>query len=253
MKCQFVALIAVTAFIAISFSLSWARAQSSPLQEFAITITSYETEKVVPGSTFKVRFTVHKPAGIRVTDGMLAVYAYYLIDNKTVGVFHPGFDGSSKAFSLPTLDKRDSDQELSVKILDNAPINQRIYIDVWWYIAGVNVSVNEKENRVTVVSGEDTLAAPIVHISVEPKFTRYYIVKGFANYSVVRSDRPDRLYVVGRVGDVEILAKPHDMFLIVVAIASVALLGAVTGIALYLKKKGRYVSEEEVLMGPSPE
>ncbi len=248
MKYWFVVLTTVAVLAIVLSSLPPVAAQSSPLQELQITITDYQAEKVMPGSTFKVEFTVHKPAGMKVTDSMLTAYAYYYTDNKPVPVYDRYYGGGFKTFALPSLDEQDVNQELVVKILENAPVDQLIYIEVKWHIADVNVSISENENRITVTSGENTFTAPIVYTSVRADHTRYYVVHGFTNWVAVRSDRPDRLYVINRIGNVKILPRPLGVLYIVVAIVGVVIPCVVIGIALYYRKK--LVSKEEILTGP---
>ncbi len=222
MKYWFATLVVVAMTAATLLSLPSTIAQASPIQELGVTITDYESEKVMPGSTFKVRFTVHKPAGMKVTDGLLGVSnAYYVADGQFTSVFTP-ISGSSKAFSLPFLDEQDAEQELYVKILENAPVGQPIHIVVTWDIADVSVSISENENQVTIVSGENVFVAPVVKISPHQNYTYYFIVDGITSDVCVRSDKSNRLYVVGISENVEVLPEPFSV--LVVAIIGVAII-----------------------------
>ena len=232
----------VSVFLILGIELSFlphATAQSSPLQDLRITITDYEAEKVMPGSTLKVRFTVHKPAGIKITDSVLSARAYYEVDDEIVWVMYTGSSGRTKTFSLPSLDEQDVNQELEIKILENAPVDQLIYVSIQWSIANVHVVISENENQVSVTIGDNTITAPIVSASEYSGFTSYNIVDGFANWVRVRSDESDRLYVFNRVDNVKMLPRPLEVLYVIAAVVGVAILCVAVGIFMYYKKKRR--------------
>ena len=127
--------------------------------------------------------------------------------------------------------------------MENVPVGQSIYIGVMWSIADVSVSISENENLVTVVSGENVFSVPIVKISVRQNYTRYYIVDGITNDVYVRSDIPNRLYVTGVLGNVEILSKPFNVLIVV--IVSVAIITVLIVAIVAFKFRGKITSPPE--------
>jgi hypothetical protein len=233
--------------ITVFLSPSPAGAQASLIQELRVTITDYESEKVMPGSTFRVGFTVHKPAGIKVTDSLLGVDAWYTVGNQSVDAFTPT-SGDSKPFSLSSFEEQDVNQELNVKVLENVPVGQSIYIGVIWSIADVSVSIHENENLVTVVSGENVFSVPIVKISARQNYTRYYIVDGITNDVYVRSDRSNRLYVVGVAGNVEMLPKPFNVLIVVIVGVAIVMVLIVAIVAFKFRGKVTSPAEKQLEM-----
>lgn len=237
MKRGFIALTSIAALTTVLFYTPQALAQSSPLRELRVTITGYSTETITPGSTFQVTFTAHKPAGIKITDSYFSAYAVYYTDNLGTHVSTPIF-GSSKIFYSLSLDEQDVSQELTVKISENASIGQTVYIEVGWYIGGINVSIDENENQVTVISGNNTFTEPIVYTSTSDNVTRYYLVMGLTNYVWVQSDRSDLLIVVGRGVGSPVVPRALDVYAIVAIVGMIIVCMAI-GIVIGFRKKGR--------------
>jgi hypothetical protein len=213
-------------------------AQPSAIQELRVTITGYGAETLTPGSTIRVDFTIHKPAGIKVTDSYFNAYAVYYVDNRPIHVSTPIL-GSSKVFHSPSLDKQDLSEELTVKISEHAPIGQTAYIEVVWTIGNVITSINENENLITVRIEDNVFVAPIVYTTTIDNITYHYLVTELTNYVWTRVDRPDLLYVTGRGIGSTIVPITLDIYVIALIIGSAIICAAVVivcGITFQRKK-----------------
>jgi hypothetical protein len=241
---------ALVTLCAIALLLPQPIKAQSPLQEIQLTITDYEEEKVVPGSTFVVRFSAYKPAGIKILDSRLAAYAYYRVGDEFVNVYVPIPTGY-KDISLPSPAEENVEGELEIRISRTAPVGQLITLDVLWYIAGVSVTIDENENLVAVEIGENIFTTPIVHALEKANYTRYYLVRSFAQATWVRSDRPDRLYVSAKLMHVEILPERPGIHILVWYAASAVSVCILIAMAIYwMKKRGE---EERVTLRPAME
>lgn len=238
--------------LAVMLMLSFASPVTAQLKDLRITITSIEEDKVAPGSTFKVDFELTVPAGVTLPrGGRIYTYAFYFVDDRLTFANVPFWELVPRVGDTEYVPEN-TRYSLKIQIKRDAPVGQRIFVAVGWYIElDENWAYSEADNRVTVVIAGTRFTENVENVRTVGDHMRYFIRDDPGWDVYVRTKRPEhhqRLYITGSRRDVEIRAAdtptppptPIPWPLIGGTVAALALVGVITAFAL---KKRRAAGE----------
>jgi hypothetical protein len=229
-------LVPVLAIMAAMISVATSPTTTAQLNGLCVTITSYEDEKIYPGSSFNVTFTLTKPAGIDVPTGAgnkVYLSMFYFPDGT------PKFP--SEYVESPYIAGK-TEYALTGKMKSDAPVGQKCFLGAYWQIrldsSFSPTSPSEGDNATVSINGTQ-YTAKIIRVDPKEKYTYYYIVDEPGWDVYLRSDKPDALYVRALKSNVEIKAAPgFEVPWSVVIGGVVVLLVVVAVVVVVLKKRG---------------
>lgn len=239
--------------ISIIFMLSFASPLAAQVTSLRVTITNVEEDKVAPGSTFTVNFTLTVPDNLKdliPTGGKLYAYTFYFVGDEPQYANVPYWDVSG---GEATYIQGTTNYSLKIKIMDTAPVGQKIFVAIGWYnTLDSNWAYSSADNTVTVVIGGTTFTYPVANVKVYTDETRYYVVDQSGWDVYVRTTYNTRLYVTGSQSNVEIKAAPGLGLPIEAIIGGVVVLIVVVVAVILVKRRGRGEIPPVPEMAPPP-